>query len=146
MLNCSSPKGAVYSIYLCVLARSSWNNMPGSENFEKKKKNTFSSVFFLLNEECPKLLCVQGIDHRRRKTIPVWNSSGEKGILRGITYVWCLQYWALYDDLVVFKLWARVMYLSFSIWILWKYCLKYRQSKNISRQDEQTTPQLAIKK
>ena len=40
---------------------------------------------FCLNEECPKLLCGLDIGHRRRQTIPVWNSSGEKGILRGIT-------------------------------------------------------------
>ena len=40
-------------------------------------------------------------------------------------YVWCLRYWALCDHLVVFILWAGVIYLSFSIdtatqWILWK--------------------------
>ena len=50
---------------------------------------------------------------------------GEKEFLRGSLYVWCLRYWALCDDLVVFKLWAGVIYLSFSIdtapqWILWK--------------------------
>ena len=55
----------------------------------------------------------------------MWNSSGEKEIFRASLYVWCLPYWALCDDLVVFKLWAGVIYLSYSIetapqWILWK--------------------------
>ena len=40
---------------------------------------------FLQNEECPKLLSSLGIDHRRRKTIPLWNSPGEKRVLQGIT-------------------------------------------------------------
>ena len=40
---------------------------------------------FCLNKECPKLLCGLGICHRRRQTIPMWNSLGEKGILQGIT-------------------------------------------------------------
>ena len=35
--------------------------------------------------ECPKLLSSLGIDHRRRKTIPLWNSTGEKRVLQGIT-------------------------------------------------------------
>ena len=53
------------------------------------------------------------------------NSSGKKEFFRASLYVWCLWYWALCDDLVVFKLWAGVIYLSFSIdtapqWILWK--------------------------
>ena len=43
---------------------------------------------FCLNKECPKLLCGLGICHRRRQTIPKWNSSGGGGgggILQGIT-------------------------------------------------------------
>ena len=52
----------------------------------------------------------------------MWNSSGEKN---SSGHHWCLRYWAPCDDLVVFKLWAGVIYLSFSIdtatqWILWK--------------------------
>ena len=53
---------------------------------------------FWLNEECPKLLSSLGIDHRRRKTFPLWNSSGKNWVLQGITVclvstisgtVWC---------------------------------------------------------
>ena len=62
------------------------------------------------------ILSSLGIDHRRRKTIPLWNSPGENRVLQGITlYVWYLQYGALCDDLVDFKLRAGVRYLSFSI-------------------------------
>ena len=35
-------------------------------------------LYYLLNEECPKLLSGLGINHRGRKTIPVWNSFGER--------------------------------------------------------------------
>ena len=52
--------------------------MPGSANFEfferknnKKSQQTLNFAVFFTNEECPKLLCGLGIDHRRRKTIPV---------------------------------------------------------------------------
>ena len=92
-------------------------------NFEEKKnkpkktktktKKTTRKVFrlcFWLNEECPKLLSSLGIGHRRRKTIPLWNSPGEKS-----SYVWYLQYWAPCDDLVDFKLWAGIRYLFFPI-------------------------------
>ena len=116
---------------------------------------------FWLNEGCPKLLSSLGIDHgrvwkpwprrarnifpgaarswlsyptidhRRRKTIPLWNSSGENEFFRATLYVWYLQYWALCDALVDFKLWAGVRYLSFSIdtapeCILWKRSRKDR--------------------
>ena len=91
---------------------------------QKKNKKNLSTVFWL-NEVCPKLLSSLGIDHRRRKTIPLWNSSGNKWIIQSITVclvstilgtVWCL---------VDFKLWAGVRNLSFSIdtapeSILWK--------------------------
>ena len=50
---------------------------------QKKHKNFWLN--FCLNKECPKLLCGLGICHRRRQTIPMWNSSGEKRILQGIT-------------------------------------------------------------
>ena len=87
----------------------------------KKKRKIFRLCFWSI-EECPKLLSSLGIDHLRRKTIPLWNSLGKK---RASLYVWDLQYWALCDALVYFKLWARVRYLSFSIdtspeCILWK--------------------------
>ena len=77
------------------------------------------------NEECPNFLSSLWIDHRRRKTIPLWNSPGKKELLRASLYVCYLQYWALCDDLVDFKLWAGVRFLSFSIdtapeCILWK--------------------------
>ena len=56
---------------------------------KKKKKNTKKHknfwLNFCLNKECPKLLCGLGICHRRRQTIPMWNSTGEKRILQGIT-------------------------------------------------------------
>ena len=79
---------------------------------------------FLLNKECPKLLCGLGIGHRRRQTIPMWNSSGEREFFRASLYVWCLRYWALCDDLVVSKC-EQGHILVFSIdtvpqWILWK--------------------------
>ena len=50
---------------------------------KKKHKNFWPN--FCLNKECPKLLCGLGICHRRRQTIPMWNSTGEKRILQGIT-------------------------------------------------------------
>ena len=81
----------------------------------KKKKKIIFWLCFWLNEECPKLLSSLGIDHRRTKTIPLWNSSGKKEFFRASLYVWFLQYWELCNDLVVFKLWAGVRYLSFSI-------------------------------
>ena len=61
-----------------------------NKNNTKKKKTTQKNtknfwLNFCLNKECPKLLCGLGICHRRRQTIPMWNSSGEKGILQGIS-------------------------------------------------------------
>ena len=58
-------------------------NNTKKQNDTKKHKNFWLN--FCLNKECPKLLCGLGICHRRRQTIPMWNSSGEKGILQGIT-------------------------------------------------------------
>ena len=95
------------------------------KNKTKKKQENLSAVF-LINEECPKLLSSLGNDHGRRKTIWLWNSpGGKKEFFRASLYVWYLHYWALCDDLVDFKLWAGVRYLSFSTdtapeCILWK--------------------------
>ena len=52
-----------------------------------KKNHKNFRLNFCLNKECPKLLCGLDIGHRRRQTIPMWNSSGggEGGILQGIT-------------------------------------------------------------
>ena len=50
-------------------------------NFEEKTKQKNKKSLrqcFWLNEECPKLLSSLGIDHRRRKTIPLRNSLGKK--------------------------------------------------------------------
>ena len=47
-----------------------------NSNNKKKHKNFWLDV--CLNEECPKLLCGLDIGHRRRQTIPMWNSSGGK--------------------------------------------------------------------
>ena len=92
---------------------------------QKTQKHKNFWLNFCLNKECPKPLCGLGIGHRRRQTIPMWNSSGEKEFFSASLYVWCLRYWSLCDDLVFFKLYAGVIYLSFSIdtapqWILWK--------------------------
>ena len=54
-----------------------------TKQHKKKHKNLWLN--FCLNKECPKLLCGLSIGHRRRQTIPMRNSSGEKGILQGIT-------------------------------------------------------------
>ena len=62
------------------------------DKIKKKKKNSTKKktiqkktqkllAEFCLNKECPKLLCGLGICHRRRQTIPIWNSSGGKRIL-----------------------------------------------------------------
>ena len=55
-------------------------------NFDKIKKKKHKKqqhknfwLNFCLNKECPKLLCGLGICHRRRQTIPMWNSSGGGG-------------------------------------------------------------------
>ena len=40
---------------------------------------------------------------------------GEKELFRASLCVWCLRYLVLCDDLLVFKLRAGVIYLSFSI-------------------------------
>ena len=84
---------------------------PVSANLEFWKKKIFRLCFWL-NEECPKLRSSLGIDHRRRKTTPLRNSSGENEFFWASLYVWYLQYWALCDALVDFKLWAGVRYLS----------------------------------
>ena len=68
-------------------------------NFDKIKNKTTQKkqhknlwLNFCLNKECPKLLCGLGICLRRRQTIPMWNSTGEKEFFRASLYVWCLRY------------------------------------------------------
>ena len=56
-----------------------------NKKHKKTKQHKNFWLNFCLNKECPKLLCGLGICHRRRQTIPMWNSSGEKRILQGIT-------------------------------------------------------------
>ena len=58
--------------------------MPGSANFRILKKKIFR-LCFLLIKECPKLLSGLGINHWRRKTVPLWTSPGKKRVLQGIT-------------------------------------------------------------
>ena len=55
--------------------RSDLSIAPGSANFEILIKNNNFWLNFCVNKECPKLLCGLDIGHRRRQTIPVWNSS-----------------------------------------------------------------------
>ena len=83
----------------------------------------------------------------------MWNSSGGKGkFIRASLYVLCLRYWALCDDLVVFKRWAGVIYLSFSIntalqWILWKRNKKdwsLRASRDGHSSSSSITPTLLV--
>ena len=54
-----------------------------------------SANLFCLNKECLKLLCGLGIGHRRRQTIPVWNSSGEKGNLQGMSGVCGIEHYVM---------------------------------------------------
>ena len=98
-------------------------------SFEEEKKRTRNifQLCFCLNEECPKLLSSLEIDYRRRKTIPLWNSPGKK-FFRASLYVWYIQYWALCDVLVDFKLYAGVRYLSFSLDTAPK-CILLKRSK-----------------
>ena len=62
-----------------------WYNKKQKQHKKTTKQHKNFWLNFCLNKECPKLLCGLGICHRRRQTIPMWNSSGEKGILQGIT-------------------------------------------------------------
>ena len=64
-----------------------FDKIKNKNNTKKKTKKKHKNFWlnFCLNKECPKLLCGLGICHRRRQTIPMWNSLGEKGILQGIT-------------------------------------------------------------
>ena len=50
-------------------------------NVEHPYACAFLILLWGLNKECPKLLCGLGTDYRKRKTIPVWNSSGE-GVIK----------------------------------------------------------------
>ena len=67
-------------------------------------------VFFFTNLGVPKLFSGLGIEHQRRITIPLWNSPGNIELFMASLYVWYLQYCALCDDLVDFKLRAGVRY------------------------------------
>ena len=49
-----------------------------NKNIIFKIRRSKVTDYAALNKECPKLLCGLGIGHRRRQTIPMWNSSGEK--------------------------------------------------------------------
>ena len=78
------------SIYIGSLIHEHYTRECEFGNFDKiKNKNTKKHknfwLNFCLNKKCHKLLCGLGICHRRRQTIPMRNSSGEKGILQGIT-------------------------------------------------------------
>ena len=85
------------SFFLSYWLLSNLSITPGSANFEiltknKKQNNNKTTTTkknfwlnFCLNKECPKILCGLDIGHRRRQTIPIRNSSGEKGILQGIS-------------------------------------------------------------
>ena len=75
--------------------------MPVSENFRILREKNLLAVLFTKFSGL-------GIDRQRRKPIPelipLWNSPGKKEFFRASLYVWYLQYWALCDDLVDFKL------------------------------------------
>ena len=63
---------------------------------QKKHKNFWLN--FCLNKECPKLLCGLGICHRRRQTIQMWNSSGEKKNSSGhhcMSGVCCIEHYVM---------------------------------------------------
>ena len=67
----------------CKFGNFDKKNNTKNKTTQKEHKNFWLN--FCLNKECPKLLCGLGVGHRRRQTIPMWNSLGEKGILQGIT-------------------------------------------------------------
>ena len=86
-------------------------------NTKQKARKIFWMCFWL-NEECPKLH--SSLEEKEYSIV-----RGKKEFFRASLYVWYLQYWALCDDLVDFKLWAGVRHLSFSIdmapeCVLWK--------------------------
>ena len=105
------------SFFLLILARSNYDHYARECNFgilmkkQKQNKKNSSAVWELTTEGERLFHC--GI------------VLGKKEFFRASLYVWYLQYWALCDDLVGFKLRAGVRYLSFSIdttpeCILWK--------------------------
>ena len=84
-----------------------------SANVRILKKISFGCVcvcVFFTNLGVPKLFNGLGIEHQRRMTIPLWNSPGNIELFMASLYVWYLQYCALCDDLVDFKLRAGVRY------------------------------------
>ena len=97
----------VLSFFLLILARSNFDHYARECNFgilkKKQKQNKKTKT--------------------KQKNCGIVR--GKKEFFRASLYVWYLQYWALCDDLVDFKLRAGVRYLSFSIdtapeCILWK--------------------------
>ena len=86
--------GLSFFFFLLILARSNYDHNARECNFgilkkkqkqnkkqkkkTKKKQKKIIRLCFYLNEECPRLLSSLGIDHRRRKTIPLWYSPGGK--------------------------------------------------------------------
>ena len=80
----------IYEHYTRECEFGNFDKIKNKKHKKKKKKNNTKKhknfwLNFCLNKECPKLLCGLGICHRRRQTIPMWNSTGEKRILQGIT-------------------------------------------------------------
>ena len=64
-----------------------WNVKEEKNTKTKRKTRKTFRLYFLLNEECSKLLSSLGIDHRMRKTIPLWNSTGENEFFRASLYI-----------------------------------------------------------
>ena len=105
-----------------------------NKNNTRKKTSKIFRLCFLLNEECPKLLISLGVDHWRRKTIPLRYSLGKKRILQQLEiYLVITQRPILLIPDIQWCPWAGVRYLSFSIdtapeCILWK---KSREDRSL---------------
>ena len=71
----------IFLFFLCILVQSTTIIRPGSVSLKISRKTTTNKHIFRLcfglSQECPKLFCGLGIDHRRRKTIALWNSLGK---------------------------------------------------------------------
>ena len=67
-----------------ILSRSNSIITPGSADLEFRRKNHLAVFLTKWVPECPKLNSSLVIDHRRRKTITLWNNSGKR-VLHGIT-------------------------------------------------------------
>ena len=75
----------IYEHYTRECEFGNFDKIKNKKHKKKTKKHKNFWLNFCLNKECPKLLCGLAICHRRRQTIPMWNSTGEKRILQGIT-------------------------------------------------------------